>query len=50
VLSYPEVGVQGAATVVAELSDEEMVLVHDVDVAANMVGVGLPYFIIKIYR
>ena len=39
--SYPKVGVQRTTTVIAELPDEEMVLVHYVHVATDVVGVCL---------
>ena len=39
--THPEVGLQRAAPVVAEFSDVEMILVDNVDMASNLMRMGL---------
>ena len=41
-MTHPEVSIQRASSIIAELPDVEMVFVHYVDMASDSVGVGLP--------
>ena len=38
---YPEISIQWAASIVTELPDVDVIAVHDVDMASDLVGVGL---------